>query len=180
MAYAALVSFLQTLEESPQPMQKIPSNLLEKVRYLLGILEDSVWKNRLSNGDLEGKIRNASFEAQDIIESHVLTQSELSKSLSCGVGSCFWEIISALQDMFPAIHLCDTSMNMDKHKGLRKVKEKFASILTALSKIKDGKEEAPGARNSWAVGSSRFIASNKNAPVGLDQDLLHLKDRLAG
>ncbi|KAL0421959.1 UNVERIFIED_CONTAM: putative late blight resistance proteinR1A-10 [Sesamum latifolium] len=181
MAYAALISLLQTLEESPQPMQKIPSHLLEKVRCLLGILDDSAWKNSLSIiRDLEGKIRDASFEAQDIIESDMLTQLGLWKSVSCGVGSCFWEIISALQHMFPAIHLCDTSVNLDKHKGLQKVKEKFASILAALSKIKDGIEEAPGARNSWAVGSLRFIAGNKSTPVGLDQDLLHLKDRLAG
>ncbi|KAL0384892.1 UNVERIFIED_CONTAM: putative late blight resistance proteinR1B-8 [Sesamum radiatum] len=126
------------------------------------------------------EIRDASFEAQDIIDSDILTQLGLWKSVSCGVGSCFWEIISALQDVFPGIHLCDTSMNLDKHKGLRKVQEKFASILAALSKIKDGKEEAQGARSSLDVGSSRFIASNKSAPVGLDQDLLHLKDRLTG
>ncbi|KAK4427733.1 putative late blight resistance proteinR1A-10 [Sesamum alatum] len=180
MAYAALVSLLQTLEESPQPMQHILSDLLEKVRCLLEILDDSARKNSLSIKDLEGQIRDASFQAQDIIESNVLTQLELSKSVSCGVGSCFWEIISALQDMFPAIHLCDTSMNLDKHKGLKKVIDKFASISGALSKIKDGKEEAPSARNSWGAGSSRFIASNKSALVGLDQDLLHLKEWLVG
>ncbi|KAK4383500.1 Disease resistance protein RPP13 [Sesamum angolense] len=49
-----------------------------------------------------------------------------------------------------------------------------------MSKIKDGKEEAPGAGNLWVAGASRSVASNESAPVGLDQDLLHLKDRLTG
>ncbi|KAK4402257.1 putative late blight resistance proteinR1A-10 [Sesamum angolense] len=187
MAYAATVSLLQTLEDSPQPMQQIPSDLLEKVRRLLGILDDPATKNSLSIKDLEGKIRDASFEAQDIIESHVSThQLELSKSVSSGVCSCFWEIISALQDMFPAVYLCETwtdsmyqGMNLEV-KGLERVIGELDLILEAMSKIKDGKEEAPGAGNLWVAGASRSVASNESAPVGLDQDLLHLKDRLTG
>ncbi|KAK4427734.1 putative late blight resistance proteinR1A-10 [Sesamum alatum] len=184
MAYAALVSLLRTLEESPQPMQQIPSDLLRKVGCLLEILDE---KSSLSIRDLEGQIRDASFEAQDIIESHISSDElELSKSVSSGVGSCFWEIISALQDMFPAIHLCETSMEdkdmneLDEHKGLQRVIDELDSILEALSKIEDGKEEAPGAGNSRSAGCSRFVASNESMPVGLDEDLLHLKDRLTG
>ncbi|KAK4381563.1 putative late blight resistance proteinR1A-4 [Sesamum angolense] len=128
MAYAALVSLLRTLEESPQPMEQVLSDLLEKVGCLLGILEeDSSRKSSLSIKDLEGQIRDASFEAQDIIESH-------SKDY----------------------------------------------ILEALSKIKDGKEEAPEAENLWVAGASRSVASHESAPVGFDQDLFHLKDRLTG
>ncbi|KAL0421957.1 UNVERIFIED_CONTAM: putative late blight resistance proteinR1A-10 [Sesamum latifolium] len=188
MAYAALVSLLQTLEESPQPMQQIPSDLLDKVRRLVGILADPATKNSLSIRDLELKIRDASFEAQNIMESHLSThQLELFKSVSSGVGSCFWEIISALQDMFPAIQLCETStdsmyqgMNLEV-KGLERVIDELDLILEALSKMKDGKEEAPGAGNLWvAAGASRSVASNESAPVGLDHDLLHLKDRLTG
>ncbi|KAK4402256.1 putative late blight resistance proteinR1A-10 [Sesamum angolense] len=187
MAYAALVSLLRTLEESPQPMQQIPSDLLEKVHRLLGILDDPATKNNLSIRDLEGKIRDASFEAQDIIESLISThQLELSKSVSSGVCSCFWDIISALHDLFPAIHLCETStdsmyqgMNLEA-KGLKRVIDELDFILEALSMINDGKEDAPGAGNSRAADSSRSVASNESLPVGLDEDLLHLKDRLTG
>ncbi|KAL0384893.1 UNVERIFIED_CONTAM: putative late blight resistance proteinR1A-10 [Sesamum radiatum] len=182
MAYAALVSLLQTLEESPQPMQKTPSHLLDKVRGLVGILDDPATKNSLSIRDLEGKIRDASFEAQDIVDSHISThQLELSKSVSSRAGSCF-----ALQDLFPAIHLCETStdstyqgMNLE-FKGLKRVLDELDLILEALSEIKDGKEEAPGAGESGAAGSSRSVANNQSVPVGLDEDLLHLKDRLTG
>ncbi|KAL2254078.1 UNVERIFIED_CONTAM: putative late blight resistance protein R1A-4 [Sesamum indicum] len=187
MAYAALVSLLQTLEESPQPMQQIPSHLLEKVGRLLRILDDPSRKNILSIRDLEGKIRDASFEAQDIIESHITAdQLELSESVSSGVGSCFCDIISALQNMFPVIHLRETStdfmdqgMNLEV-RGLERVIDELDLILEALSKIKDGKEEAPEAGNSRAAGSSRFVASNESGLVGLDEDLMHLRDRLTG
>ncbi|KAK4402255.1 putative late blight resistance proteinR1A-10 [Sesamum angolense] len=184
--YAALVSLLRTLEDSPQPMQHILSDLHHKVGWLLGILEvDSSRKSSLSIKDFEGRIRDASFEAQDIIESHISTdQQELSKSVSSGVCSCFWDIISAVQDMFPAIHLCETwtdsmyqGMNLEV-KGLKRVIRELDLILEAMSKINDGKDEAPGAGNLWVAAASRSVASNESAPVGLDQDLLHLKDRL--
>ncbi|KAK4427732.1 putative late blight resistance proteinR1A-10 [Sesamum alatum] len=155
MAYAAIVSLLRTLEESPQPMQQIPSDLLRKVRCLLEILDE---KNSLSIRDLERQIRNASFEAQDIIDSHISsTQLELSESVSCGI-----------------------LMNLDEVKGLQKVIDELASILEALSKIRDGNEEAPRAGNSRVHGSSRSVASFESGPVGLNQDLLYLKDRLTG
>ncbi|KAL0384894.1 UNVERIFIED_CONTAM: putative late blight resistance proteinR1A-10 [Sesamum radiatum] len=108
------------------------------------------------------------------------------KSVSSGVGSCLWGIISALQDMFPAIYLCETStdsmyqgMNLEV-KGLERVIGELDLILEALSKINDGKEAAPGAGDSGAAGSSRFVASNESVPLGLDEDLMHLKDRLTG
>ncbi|KAL0384890.1 UNVERIFIED_CONTAM: putative late blight resistance proteinR1A-10 [Sesamum radiatum] len=122
-----------------------------------GILEDSSPKSSLSIKDLEGRIRDASFEAQDIIDFHISTQFELSESESCG-----------------------TMMNLDEVKGLQKVIDELASILEALSKIKDGKEAAPGAGNLGGAGATRSVASNESALVGLDHDLLHLKDRLTG
>ncbi|KAL0421960.1 UNVERIFIED_CONTAM: Disease resistance protein RPP13 [Sesamum latifolium] len=159
MAYAALVSLSRTLEESPQPMQHILSDLLDKVRCLLGILEDSSRKSSLSIKDLEGPIRDASFEAQDIIDFHISTQFELSQSESCG-----------------------TLMNqLDEVKGLQKVIDELDSILVTLSEIKDGKEEGPEVGNLLVAGASRSVAaSNESTPVGLDHDLLHLKDRLTG
>ncbi|KAK4426953.1 putative late blight resistance proteinR1A-10 [Sesamum alatum] len=176
MAYAALVSLLQTIEEFPGPVRQITVVLQGKASCLLGILEDSSRKSSSSIKPLDGKIRDASFEAQDIIDTHISSQA-LSKSAGCGVGSCFWEIISALQDIFPAIHLCQTWTDV---KGLQKVIDEFDSILEDLSKVNDGKEEAPGQGSSLAAGSSKSAPSNKIAVVGLDPDMMHIKDRLTG
>ncbi|KAL0385154.1 UNVERIFIED_CONTAM: putative late blight resistance proteinR1A-10 [Sesamum radiatum] len=190
MAYAALLSVLQTLDGYfPRPLQKITSDLHDNVSCLLRFLEDPSTKNSSSIKHLEGQIRDASLEAQDIIESHVSRQVVLSKFVMWGVGRYFWETISALQYMFPAtIHLFGTSvaymhpgLDLELERGLQKVIDEFDSIVEALSKIKDGKEEAaPQGNPSLAASSSRSVASNKSELVGLDQDLMGIKDRLTG
>ncbi|KAL0292147.1 UNVERIFIED_CONTAM: putative late blight resistance proteinR1B-19 [Sesamum calycinum] len=172
---------------SPDLCKKITSDLHDNVSCLLRFLKDPSTKNSSSIKNLEGQIRDASFEAQDIIESHVSRQVVLSKSVMCGVGSCISETIAALQYMFPAIHLCGTSLDymhpgvdLELEGGLRKVIDEFDSILEALSKIKDGKEEASQQLNSSVASSSIFVARNKSELVGLDKDLMNIKDRLTG
>ncbi|KAL0364530.1 UNVERIFIED_CONTAM: putative late blight resistance proteinR1A-10 [Sesamum angustifolium] len=188
MAYSALLSVLQTLEGYfPRSQQKITSDLHDNVSCLLRFLEDPSTKNSPSLKNLKGQIRDASFEAQDIIESHVSRQVVLSESVMCGVGSCFWETIAALQHMFPAINLCGTSLDymhpgvdLELEGDLRKVIDEFDSIVEALSKIKDGKEEAAPQGNPSVASSSRSVARNKSELVGLDEDLMGIKDRLTG
>ncbi|KAK4427063.1 putative late blight resistance proteinR1A-4 [Sesamum alatum] len=177
MAYAALLSLSQTLEQHfPRHLQKITSDLQDKVSCLLGFLEDPSAKNSLPIKHLEGRIRDASFEAQDIIDFGVPGQTVVSKSVICGAGSCFWETIVSLQYMFRPIYLFGRPVA----DGLQNVKDEFDEILEALSKIKDGKEEASQQGNSSIASSSRFVASNRSEVVGLDQDLMGIKDRLTG
>ncbi|KAL0292146.1 UNVERIFIED_CONTAM: putative late blight resistance proteinR1A-4 [Sesamum calycinum] len=188
MAYSALLSVLQTLEGYfPRPQQKITSDLHDNVSCLLRFLEDPSTKNSPSLKHSEGQIRDASFEAQDIIESHVSRKVVLSESVMCGVGSRFWETIAALQHMFPAIHLCGTSvdymhpgLDLELECGLQQVMDQFDSLVEALSKIKDGKEEAAPQGNPSVASSSRSVARNKSKLVGLDEDLMGIKDRLTG
>ncbi|KAL0385150.1 UNVERIFIED_CONTAM: putative late blight resistance proteinR1A-10 [Sesamum radiatum] len=167
MAYAASLSLLQKLEDYfPRPLQKITSDLHDKVSCLLRFLEDSSTKNSSPIKHLEGRIRDASFEAQDIIDSQ----------------------LAALLYMFnPANHRCGTSVDymhpgsdLELQGDLRKIIDEFDSIMEALSKIKDGKEGASQQVNSSVASTSRFVASNKSELVGLDQDLMNIKDRLTG
>ncbi|KAL0385152.1 UNVERIFIED_CONTAM: Disease resistance RPP13-like protein 4 [Sesamum radiatum] len=73
------------------------------------------------------------------------------------------------------------STDLELERDLRKVIDEFDSIVEALSKIKDGKEEAaPPQGNSSIATSSRYVASNKSELVGLDEDLMGIKDRLTG
>ncbi|KAL0385153.1 UNVERIFIED_CONTAM: putative late blight resistance proteinR1B-12 [Sesamum radiatum] len=103
-----------------------------------------------------------------------------------GVGRCFGEMISALRTMCLPVHISQTSidyMHQDldlESKGLQKVIDEFCAILRALSEIKDGKEDSVQPGNSAFASSSRFVASNRSKPVGLDVDLIHIKDRLTG
>ncbi|KAK4408419.1 putative disease resistance protein [Sesamum angolense] len=173
-AYAALLSLFQTLDNFPRPLQQTTSHLHDKLCCFLLILEEySRNSSSINHLDLEGQIRDASHEAQDIIESHISTQ------LHCKSG-LFWKMISGLQDMFlSALYPRQTfdythqDLDLDFRGCLDKVIDEFDSILEALSKIKDGREEeeASRTRNSSIASSSTLVAGIKSEPVGLHQDL---------
>ncbi|KAL2515518.1 putative disease resistance RPP8-like protein 4 [Forsythia ovata] len=82
MAYASLLSLTQTLEQIlhhpddqcqvlHQQEEQIGRSLLEKVRFFLSFLEDHSQKNSETIRCLEGRIRVAAYEAEDIIESQI-------------------------------------------------------------------------------------------------------------
>ncbi|KAL2514804.1 putative late blight resistance protein-like protein R1A-10 [Forsythia ovata] len=81
MAYDSLLSLTQTLEQIlhsddkcqvlHETEKQIGRSLLEKVRFLLSFLEDHSHKNSETIRCLEGKIRVAAYEAEDIIESQI-------------------------------------------------------------------------------------------------------------
>ncbi|KAL2514996.1 putative disease resistance RPP8-like protein 4 [Forsythia ovata] len=78
MAYASLLSLNQTLEQIPCPddqtEQQIMRNLYENVSFFLSFLDVSSPKNSDKLRGLEGRIRDAAYEAEDIIESHMSNQ----------------------------------------------------------------------------------------------------------
>ncbi|CAA2963586.1 Hypothetical predicted protein [Olea europaea subsp. europaea] len=73
MAYAALLSLTQTLERilGSRPEEKQIKSLHEKLSFLLSFLDDSSPKNTESMTRLEARIRDATYEAEDIIELHM-------------------------------------------------------------------------------------------------------------
>ncbi|KAL2515505.1 putative disease resistance RPP8-like protein 4 [Forsythia ovata] len=82
MAYASLLSLTQTLEQIlhhpddqcqvlHQQEEQIGRSLLEKVRFFLSFLEDHAQRNSETIRCLEGRIRVAAYEAEDIIESQI-------------------------------------------------------------------------------------------------------------
>ncbi|KAL2240055.1 UNVERIFIED_CONTAM: putative late blight resistance protein R1A-10 [Sesamum indicum] len=182
-AYAALLSLLQTLDNFPRPFQQTTSRLHDKLCCLLLILEDySRNYSSIKHLDLEAQIRDASHEAQDMVESHISAQFPCKSE----DGGMFRKMISSLQDMFsfalyPRQTFDYTHQDFDlEFRGcFEKVIDEFDSILEALSKIKDGREEeASRTRNSSFASSSTFVAGVKREPVGLDQDLMCMKEWL--
>ncbi|KAL2553189.1 disease resistance protein RPP13-like [Forsythia ovata] len=87
MAYAALLSLTQTLEQILHSHdqsrilheEKQITSLYEKLSFLLSFLEDSTHKYSETITSLEGRIRDATYKAEDIIESN------MSKAASHGV-----------------------------------------------------------------------------------------------
>ncbi|XP_075523620.1 putative late blight resistance protein homolog R1A-10 [Primulina tabacum] len=170
---------MQTLDKILHPCPQI-SSLKEKVCYLLDFLEDSSEKCNSTITDLEGQIRDAAYEAEDIIESH-LAKEALSES-----STSFWEMFcSTIQNVLPAFRQSEV-LNHDLEmeiKHLRKSIEEFEFILDSFFKIKKGKmiellrpvtESLAGAR------LSRTTSCGQRAMVGLNEDFLKIKDWLTG
>ncbi|KAL2553216.1 putative disease resistance RPP13-like protein 3 [Forsythia ovata] len=182
MAYAALLSLTQTLEQILHSRrqswvfheERQIKSLHEKLRFLLSFLEDSSHKKTETITCLEGRIRDATYEAEDIIESQMSKQI-LSESACCGVISCFWEIIAALQIMIPVFHNYERCIEFmlhnfkEKYEDLQKVIEYIGSISEEVGKMK-GMDDIEG--------SSKSSSSNKRAMVGSDDDLMQIKDPL--
>ncbi|XP_022896624.1 putative late blight resistance protein homolog R1A-10 isoform X2 [Olea europaea var. sylvestris] len=192
MAYAALLSLAQTLEQILGSRVEIRifhdenqiKSFHENLCFLLSFLEDSSPRNTESMTCLEARIRDATYEAENIIELHMsketlsesatyeteditefhMSKQILSESACQGVISCFWEIIAALEIMLPMFH------NSEKYESLQKVIKEIDSILVDV-KMADMND---------IEGSSKSSSSNKSAVVGFDNDLMQITDPLCG
>ncbi|CAA2966337.1 late blight resistance homolog R1A-10 [Olea europaea subsp. europaea] len=143
MAYAALLSLTQTLEQilGSRSEEKQIKSLHEKLSFLLLFLEDFSHKSTETIASLEVRIRDATYEAEDIIELHMSKQILL-ESACQGVISCFWEIISALQIMMPVFHNSERRVEFKQHNfkeiydGLQKIIIEIDSISEEVEKMK--------------------------------------------
>ncbi|KAL2524630.1 Disease resistance protein RPP13 [Abeliophyllum distichum] len=161
MAYAALLSLTQILEQTLHhdyrylildEKQQITS-LLQKVYSLQEFLEKSSRRICEAIKCLESKIINAAYEAEEIIESH-LADRVISESESNDNGS---------YETF-----CQT---------LEDVEKEFDSIDKEAVEI--GIKDLQPQTSLPASGSSEPpVSSGMSTMVGLDDDLMEIKDRL--
>ncbi|KAL2553200.1 Disease resistance protein (CC-NBS-LRR class) family [Forsythia ovata] len=191
MAYAALLSLTQTLEQILHSHdqsrilheEKQISSLYEKLSFLLSFLEDSTHKYSETITSLEGRIRDATYKAEDIIESSMserirdatyeaedIIESNMSKPVSHGVISTwFWKKNSP-----PAFLQCKRSMdNLEqKYEGLQKVIEELDSISKDVEKMKVIEDLQP----SMPDGSSKSRSSNNSTMVEFDDDIMEITE----
>ncbi|KAI3458824.1 hypothetical protein Pfo_015487 [Paulownia fortunei] len=166
MAYAALVSLPQTIDQILNHQQYSISlhekqQLISTGKYvflLQSFLEDFPEKAKSS---LEGRIRDAANEAEDVIE-YVM-----------------WEQIR------PRYRLIKWTVALAKVKfkyQMKKVREQFDSIAREAMDIKDSfriKDVRLGVSPAHS-SSSRPAPTCKNDMVGFNDDLLAIKSRLCG
>ncbi|KAL2515511.1 putative disease resistance protein [Forsythia ovata] len=170
MAYASLLPLTQTLQQIlhsdeqcqvlHQTEEQIGRSLLEKVRFFLSFLEDHSQKNIETIRCLEGRIRMAAYEAEDIIE----TQIDISD-----------QIVSESKNN------CEKCMEFRRHnlakkcRNLQKVIQDLDSISEQVVNMKERNDvEILPPRNTFPAGSSKFDSSKNNDMVGFDDDLMHL------
>ncbi|PIN05681.1 Apoptotic ATPase [Handroanthus impetiginosus] len=179
MAYN-LESLVRILEQILQPDQqrwnfldhKRPhiESLWEKASSLKQILETFPLANGRGIESLETQIRDAAHEAEDIIERHMVDQM-----LSEPGGKSF------------------TISSPDLQQVIRKLDSAMYKMKNIMDETQMANTSLPGGVSFTPDSSSRDDASSlpdsvslthhpssKNIVVGLDEDILHLKDRLTG
>ncbi|KAL2515660.1 Disease resistance protein RPP13 [Forsythia ovata] len=161
MAYAAVLSLTHILEHTLNhdyqylilnEKQQILS-LLETVSSLQDFLENSTQKSCETIECLEGRIRNAAYLAEDIIESHI-TDRVVSESAS------HWD------ESF-----CQ---------NLKEVIEEIDTIKKQAMKIEDGsgKKDLQALTSLPSAGASKHASSGTSTTMGLHDDLMNIKERL--
>ncbi|KAL2553125.1 putative late blight resistance protein-like protein R1A-6 [Forsythia ovata] len=191
MAYAALLSLTQTLEQILHSHdqsriiheEKQITSLYEKLSFLLSFLEDSTHKYSETITSLEGRIRDATYKAEDIIESNMserireasseaeeIIESNMSKPACHGVISNWF----GEKNSPPAFLQCKRSMdNLEqKYEGLQKVIEELDSISKDVEKMNDIEDLQP----SMPDGSSKSRSSNSSTMVEFDDDLTQITE----
>ncbi|XP_042003008.1 uncharacterized protein LOC121752161 [Salvia splendens] len=175
-AYAALVSLTHVLHQilHPPPLNQIiiPRDqilsLQHKVYFLLDSLETYSRVEEIQ--DLETKIAEAAYAAEDILESHVVTQ---------------------IRDKYP-IHRAESSRGLNGVKGLRamvkklgkinykneipRVIKKFHSLEKEVARIRDkkGVEDLHSNKSSMATSSPRPPPIREETMVGFSEQLLQV------
>ncbi|KAK4414152.1 Disease resistance protein RPP8 [Sesamum alatum] len=207
MAYAALVSLAQTLDQIMNhhrccsiPLiceEQLFESLREKLSFLQAFLEDYAQIGGEAVEGLEGRIRAVAYRAEDIIESHVsdqiissedIIESHVSDQISpqdncCGFKRGLKQLISAIRRPASLLNSCERCMEIELQNvgNLQKVLELLDSIIEQVMSIRKSikVEDLQGSYTS-APASSGGAPNDGNRMVGFDEDIVALKARLCG
>ncbi|XP_042024556.1 putative late blight resistance protein homolog R1B-16 [Salvia splendens] len=217
MAYAALLSALQALKKATQ--QDFISNLFsikhqitildEKFCFLRDFLEnDPPPASRDLTHILEGRIREAAYRAEDIIDFHIQNQIvpvpvplTVSVPIPVTVKTSYWRTLSAfwrflsLSDKqrrikdFRAdncVKLCHVRADscVKLYQEFQKVVDEVESILQQVELIKESREfESLHMNDHHPTGDADDVGCSRITPmamVGFDDEMVEIKNQLCG
>ncbi|KAL2492389.1 NBS-LRR class resistance protein Fy8-Ry8 [Abeliophyllum distichum] len=172
MAYASLVSLNQTLDQIMHPhdqteQQHIMKSLHEQVSFLLSFLDVSSPQNSDKLRGFEGRIRDAAYEAEDIIE------SSMSNQIVLEFGNHEYRTESHMSNQIV--------LEWDqKFERLQKKIQELNSISDEVVKMREMNEiQVLLPSNSLPTASSKSRSTKKSAMVGRNEDLMNTKMLLA-
>lgn len=186
-AYAALVSLTHILHQilHPPPLNQIVipteqiESLQQKVFFLLDFLENYSSLEREKIEDLEKKMAEAAYAAEDIIESHVVSQIREKHPIRGVQSSTLVHQSFGLKGV-NGLHAIVRKLGKIKYKNeIPRVIKKFQSIEKELAKINDKKGiEATKPSSSYPPPYSTNSLSKEDAMVGFNDQLLQVMSAL--
>ncbi|KAL0429591.1 UNVERIFIED_CONTAM: putative late blight resistance proteinR1A-10 [Sesamum radiatum] len=191
MAYAALVSLSQTLAQIMQHHRYRCIHLVEeqqlesfqeKLSFLQAFLEDYSHIGGETVEELEGRMRDVAYRAQDIVESHCSDRIS-SQDDRYGVKKGLKQLISTIQKAASSLNSCKRCMKLEfqNDRYLQQVMEQLDSIIEQVMSIQNStKVEDLQCSYTSAPASSGGVPNDGNKTVGFDEDIMELKARLCG
>ncbi|XP_042030520.1 putative late blight resistance protein homolog R1B-16 [Salvia splendens] len=182
MAYnlQSLLTILQQILDPQQTCWKFDHNkpqlqsLFEKVESLLQILEKPSLTNILPS-KLESRIRDASYKAEDIIESHMVYQ-KLSNPQSPSLTFSTPDLQQVTEEL---------DLAMEQVQKLMERKKTISTSLSSSSGASSSHDVQLAIQQLESVNLVEVVEkkmpalwTSKNNLVGVDADMLQLKDRL--
>ncbi|XP_042056490.1 putative late blight resistance protein homolog R1A-10 [Salvia splendens] len=186
MAYnlQSLITILEGILNPHQSLWNVDRNkpqlqsLLQKAESLLQILEKSSLTNIPSN--LESQIRDISYKTEDIIETRIVSSKLMQDRITK-----FEQVVSNRVSLaFPTSDLQQVTKDLDlAMEQVLKLKETRNTMLSGASfshgEVQQAAQQLESINLAEVVEKKMpALSSSKNNLVGVDADLLKLKDRL--
>ncbi|KAL1553935.1 hypothetical protein AAHA92_14550 [Salvia divinorum] len=181
-AYAALVSLTHVLHQilHPPPLNQIiiPRDQIESLQHKVCFLLDSLQTHSREEGiqDLEKKIAEAAYAAEDILESHVVTQIRDKYPIHRAESSALSHQYCGLNGV-KGLHAMVRKLGKINYKNeIPRVIKKFQSIEKEVVRIidKKGIEGLNSSNSHLATSSPRPPSSREEAMVGFNEQLLQV------
>ncbi|GFQ02753.1 putative late blight resistance protein homolog r1b-12 [Phtheirospermum japonicum] len=164
-AYAALVSVMQiieTVQNHPRPPISFDKEQLHCLTQNIIFLQQFLETHSIDDDGLEGRIADAAYAAEDVIESHIVDQIEANAHRKT-IGSA---------DFYDGLH--NVIQDLDS------IKRDTASFATKTGiKDDDDDDDDQLLRNNYSLRRSHSFAG-QNTAVGLEDVLDELMDKLTG
>ncbi|XP_057767419.1 putative late blight resistance protein homolog R1A-10 [Salvia miltiorrhiza] len=185
-AYAALVSLTHTLHQilHPHPLTQIiiPREQIEslhhKVCFLLDFLETHSSLQREEMDDLEKKIAEAAYAAEDTIESHVVSQIQDKYPIHVAESSALSHQSFRLNGVRGLGAMVKKLGKIKYKNGIPRVIKKFQSVEKEVAMIRN-KKGIEDLHSTIATSSPRPPLSREDTMVGFNEQLLQVMSALA-
>ncbi|GER53523.1 disease resistance protein [Striga asiatica] len=182
-AYAAVLSLKHSIDQiqtHPSPPISLHFTQLQFLTEKLIYLQEFLENHSIDVEGLEGRIADAAYEAEDLIESHIVHQIQAANATNEGKFITFIRFFRGLCKTPTPSHEENLLSPIELYHGLEKVMQDLDLIKGDLVEIMKHKRTQVERNYSTPAGRPRSPPRTQAAMVGLDDILLEALDKLTG
>ncbi|GFQ02742.1 putative late blight resistance protein homolog r1a-6 [Phtheirospermum japonicum] len=166
-AYAALVSvmhIIETIQNHPRPPISFDKEQLQSLTQNITFLQQFLETHSIDDDGFEGRIADAAYAAEDVIESHIVDQIE---------ANAHGETISSV-DFYNSLHKVIQDLGL-----IQRNMTSFTKKAGIKGDDDDDDDDDQLLNNNYSLRRSRS-STGQDTAVGLDDVLVEVMDKLTG